>query len=243
MLFLKDSDESSFFRECILPQLRDGTDGPAAILYLAIAKAQSFFACIEGNIIFDFCKRVVSTQEVLDPKWCCAVRLLCLRFKYAGGTYQDDRSKLQSLLYTILKSLVHIVMDEPREAVHSMSQYRFVCRGFPVLPLFARCCEWIDSNPHLEALASSAPLKSFLESLIQFVFPQNFNLRVLDTEGGLGVFVLISFLRFPSVAKLFLHSKVSIFGSFLVDMVLRLRTLDFEFTDTDVKVRGIRLDV
>ncbi|KAG8915706.1 hypothetical protein FRC00_001078 [Tulasnella sp. 408] len=132
---LNHSNESSFFRESILPQLRDGSEGPAAILYLASTKTYSFFAHIKDHVIFDFCKRIVGEQEVLSPKWCY--------------TYLDPRN--------------------------------------------------------------------------------------LNTEHGLGIFVLISFLKFPSVAKLFLDSELSRFGSFLVEVVLRLRTLDFEFADTDEK--------
>lgn len=233
-VLLKHSNESSFLRESILPRLRDGSEGPAAILYLATEKTHTFFAYINEDPILDFCKRVVSTQEVLSLKWCCAVRLLCRLFEHTDDHYLEEDSKFQCFLYIVLKSFINTVMEE---VVLSIFQYRFIYYGLPILPLLAMCCEWVESNQHLEALASSTPFKPFLESLIHFVFPQDLHPRRLTTEDGLGIFVLISFLRHPSVAKLFLDSELSSFGSFLVDVALHLRTLDFEYTDTDDEVR------
>ncbi|KAG8937691.1 hypothetical protein FRC00_002375 [Tulasnella sp. 408] len=229
---LKHSDKSSFFEQAVLPLLRDGTEGPAAILYLAMAEPRSFFARIKDRTVFDFCSRVISTQEAARPKWYCAVKLLCLLLQSSRRDESRYQTKLQSLLFAILQSFIHLVTEERQTEVHPNSEYQFVFRGLPVLPLLAACCERLEDNQELDDLARSTPLKSFLEFLIRFVFPEDPPPRRLNAEEGLGVYTLISFLKVPSVAKLFVNVELSRFARFLVDMVLKPWALNFAFAST-----------
>lgn len=241
VVVLKHSNESSFFKKTILPLMEDGTQGAAAILYLAIAHARNFFPCIGGNLIFDFCKRVVSTQEILSPQWYCAGELLCIVLTSSDRDKCKDRTLGQFLLSTILKSLIQIGTEERQAVVTHTSKYRFVFRGVPVLPLLATCCKAIEGNAELGELARSTPLKSFLELLIHFVFPRDPGSRSLDTEEGLGVYTLISFVKIPSVANLFLDVELSRFARLLVDMVLHPWALKFDDATPFEKVRGTSL--
>lgn len=236
-LVLNHLDKSSFFKRVVLPLLRDSTEGPAAILYLATEHTSSFFRHINNQDIFDFCSRVITTQEAAQPKWYSAVKLLCLLLQSSRRDESRYHTKLQSLLFAIFKSFIHLVTEERQTDVHPRSEYRFVFRDLPVLPLLAGCCERLEDNPELDDLTRSAPLKSFLELLIRFVFPEDPPPRRLDTEEGLGVYTLISFLKIPSVAKLFLDVELCRFAKFLMDMVLKPWVLDFAFALTFDEVR------
>ncbi|KAG8922973.1 hypothetical protein FRC01_013381 [Tulasnella sp. 417] len=240
----------SFFQETISTLMNDGTEGPAAMLYLATTNTWAFFKQIPSHVIFSFCRRITSEEKVLSPNWYCAVQLLCLLLRHVAQTPRKSpaaelkmllrrrqsnqppspppRPTDASVLCPILKSLIHIVTEERRETVRLMPEYEFVLRGLPVLPILAGCCERIERSPELEALTSSTPLKSFLELLINFVFPQYPGPRRLCTEGGLGVYTLISLLKIPSIANLFRDMELSRLASFLVDMVLSPWTLDFQ---------------
>ncbi|KIO18310.1 hypothetical protein M407DRAFT_32017 [Tulasnella calospora MUT 4182] len=223
VVLLRNSNESSFLGKSISPLLRDGAEGPAAILYLAIEQGDSFFHHISDHFIFDFCKRVVNTEGVFNPKWYCAAKLLCMLLDNAdyARLKLEHQAAQQSLLSTILKSILQTVTEEQETTVSSISEYQFVFRGLPVLPLLAGCCKCIKNNPELEQIILSTPLKSFLELLIHSVFPQQSRPGKLNTEGLLAAYALITFLKVASAAKLFLDVEFSRFAAFLVDWLLR----------------------
>ncbi|KAG9048545.1 hypothetical protein FS837_012614 [Tulasnella sp. UAMH 9824] len=225
---LEHSNESSFFKETLSPLMEDGTEGAAAILYLALEHARNFFPSIGGNLIFDFCKRAVNTQEILSPKWCCAGELLCILLTSSDRDKREDRTLGQFLLSMILKPLIQTVIEERKTVITRRSKYSFVFRGVPVLPLLAACCKTIQGNAEMEELARSTLLNSFLMMLLGFVFPRGPGSRRLGRERGLGLYILISFLKIPSVAQLFLDVGLYRFTNSLVDMVLRRWTLEFE---------------
>lgn len=216
---LRHGNEASFFRT-ISTRLRKGGEGLAVVLYLATTEPWRFFSQIDSHVIFNFCNTIIRGQKALSAEWYCAVKLLCMLFKYGDRKEWRYQAALPSLLSIILGSFIIIVTKERVTGARNSSQYHFVFRGLPMLPLITGCCEEIGSNLELEAQASPGPLKSFLELLIRFVCQSEFGLRELNAEVGLGVCALTSFFKVPLVMELFVESELSAFASFLVDMIL-----------------------
>lgn len=224
-LFLTHSDEASFFRT-IRAQLREGTEGPAAVLYLATAAPQQFFRRIHSHDSFNFCNRVILLQESFSRKWYCAVKLLCMVFKRRDPNVRSYPAALLSLLSIMLKSFINNVTEEKPTELYNNSRYQFVFQGVPILPLMAGCREWFRNDLRLEARRRPGPVKSFLQLLIRFVCRSHPGPRRLSAEGGFVVCALTLFFKVPSVLQLFREAELSSFASFLADMIFHPWTVD-----------------
>lgn len=224
-LLLAHSEEASFFWT-IRAQLREGTEGPAAVLYLATAAPQQFFRQIRIHDSFNLCNGVIRLQEPLSLKWYCAVKLLCIIFKRRDPTIRRYPTALPSLLSIMLNSFINNVTKEKQTDVSITSQYQFVFRGVPILPLIAGCRERFQNDLRLEARSRPEPLKSFLELLIHFVCRSHPSPRRLSAEGGFAVCALTSFFKVPSVRQLFGEAELPSFASLLMDMMLHPWTVD-----------------
>lgn len=227
-----------FFKTTISAVLGDGKNGVAAILHLATTERRRFFKNIDDWVIFNYCKRIIETEEPLCPKWYGAVKLLCKLLIHPDRAEWKYQKLLPPLLSAVCKSLIQGLVANLQAGASAKSQNDSTSL---LLPPIAFCCERLEISPEWDALPAPSTLQPFIELLISLSRPQDTSTRILKARRGLALDTLVSLLRFPSAMDLLHETEAVSLSTFLADIVFHPWSLDTQDADSFERVRETRL--
>ncbi|KAG8896869.1 hypothetical protein FRC01_011585, partial [Tulasnella sp. 417] len=218
---VKDARKSRFFKTTISTALREGEEGVAAILYLAMVEPKAFFRHIEHQLILTFCKRILTKEDSISPKWYCNAKLLCILFMNNVHPRRGAVSPLiRQILPSILKQMIKGTNFNPSVDSTGKSQTDPVSDRQRLLPLIALCCEEIQSRGYWFAVPQTDILDPFIEALIDFIQPADTVLRRLDSERGFAVWTLMSLFKRQFITQFLPRGKLSQIATIFMDMAL-----------------------
>lgn len=238
---VKHTTDSSFFRTTIPRLLKDGKKGTAAILYLATKETGNFLLHVKDTLILNFCVRVVTTEEILRPKWYCGAKLFCLlliqplsiRGRPAFGLM------MTKLLSSVCKPLIHRVTAELEWNTSRTFQKDSISIRLRILPLVAGCCNSMRHHGNWSTLppACAQILNPFAEQLINFVHYENDDSLLRNTESGYALSIILSLIERESPASSISQTSLAKLAAELMSTVLHKRAFEVQKPDIFAKVR------
>lgn len=233
----KYTKNTLFFKTTISAVLGDGKDGVAAVVHLATTERRRFFKNIDDWVIFNYCKRVIETEQSICPKWYCAVKLLCLLLTYPDRAEWKYQTLLPPLLSPVCKVLIQGLVANLQAGASAKSQNDSTSL---ILPPVAFCCERIEIGPDWDALPPPSTLRHFIELLIGLSQPLDTSKWILTAKRGLALDTLVSLLRSPPILDLLHETEIASLSTFLADIVFHPWKHDTQDADAFEKVREIR---
>ncbi|KAG8915704.1 hypothetical protein FRC00_001076 [Tulasnella sp. 408] len=223
---VQHTSEAQLFRSTISDWLRDDERGVAAILYLATTEPGSFCANIDDQILLNFCKRVVASEERLSPKWYCGAKLFCILLMHKPLWWRNEQPTVE-LLSSVGKVIFHETIVEIR-------------RNFPedspsLLPLIAVCCATIRINRWWSALPQEDTMSVLARRLISFLHSESEDIQIFNTSQAYALSTLLSLLESATIANIIPEFALYRLGVILMKVALKKRFLDIGGSDLFAK--------